>query len=244
MPDGDCICGVAGENDGLVSWMPDIKRFAVAVGLIFTVLLAACGKDGESVATSTTGESFGAAAADYAQSAERALAGTAFEAVAPGAIAGVIVDLCEGFGIGAIPATIGGFDLPASVADQEIIAEVLIVGLVQVCPDRAPVDLTGFYVDAVAGAAESAGALGALDEGGVVRAGGLVCDVLESEPGVEAALLVVVESLFGVALGDVGSLAGSIDGGQGVVAGAVLASATALLCPQHTAAVEAFMESL
>lgn len=227
-----------------MSWMPDVKRFAVAAGLIVALLVAACGKGGESVVTSTTVESFGAAAADYARSAERALAGTAFEAVAPSAIAGAIVDLCGGFGIGAIPAAIGGFDLAASVADQEIIAEVLVVGLVQVCPDRAPVDLTGFYLAAVAGAAESAGALGALDEGGVVRAGPLVCDVLESEAGVEGALLAVVESLFGVAVGDVDSLAGSIDGEQGVVAGAVLASATALLCPQYTTAVESFMESL
>ena len=227
-----------------MSWMPDVKRFAVAAGLIITLLVAACGKDGESVVTSTTVESFGLAATDYARSAERALAGTAFEAVAPGAIVDAIVDLCEGFGVGAIPATIGGFDLAASVADQEIIAEVLVVGVVQVCPDRAAVDITGFYLDAVTGAAESAGALGAFDEGGVVRAGPVVCDALESEAGVEATLLAVVESLFGVIVGDVDSLVGSIDGKQGVVAGAVLASATALLCPQYTAAVEAFMESL
>ncbi len=224
--------------------MPEVRRFVIAVGLIMTVLVAACSSGSEPAITVTTTESFGAAANEYAISAERALAGTVFEQVGPEALAGLVVGLCEGFGIGAIPATVDGIGLAASVGDQEIIAEVLIVGVVQVCPDGAPVDLTGFYLDAVVGTAETAGALGAFDEADVVRAGPVVCDVLKSEAGVEAALLEVVERLFGVAVADIDSLVGSIDDDQGVVAGAVLASATAVLCPQYAAAVEAFMESL
>lgn len=224
--------------------MPEVRRITiVVVGLIMTVLVAAC-SSGSGPAGTVTTESFGAAANEYAISAERALAGTVFEQVGPEALAGLVVGLCEGFGIGAIPATVDGIGLAASVEDQEIIAEVLIVGVVQVCPDRAPVDLTGFYLDAVVGTAETAGALGAFDEGDVVRAGPVVCDVLKSEAGVEAALLEVVERLFGVTVDDVDSLVGSIDDDQGVLTGAVLASATAVLCPQYAAAVEAFMESL
>ncbi len=228
----------------MVPRMPAVRRITiVVVGLIMTVLVAAC-SSGSGPAGIVTTESFGAAANEYAISAERALAGTVFEQVGPEALAGLLVGLCEGFGIGAIPATVDGIGLAASVEDQEIIAEVLIVGVVQVCPERAPVDLTGFYLDAVVGTAETAGALGVFDEGDVVRAGPVVCDVLKSEAGVEAALLEVVERLFGVTVDDVDSLVGSIDDDQGVLTGAVLASATAVLCPQYAAAVEAFMESL
>jgi hypothetical protein len=242
VPDGHRIDGAAGEDHGLVSRMSEVRRFAGASGLVIAVLLGACGGGSESVSTSTTGESFDTAAREYAISAERALAGTTFAQVGPQAIADLVVGLCEGFGIGAIPATIDGIGLAATVDDQEIIAEVLIVGVVQVCPDRAPVDFTGFYLDAVTGTVEAAGASGAFVEGDVVRAGPIVCDVLESQSGVEAALLATVESLFGVVADDVDSL--KIDGNQGVVAGAVLASATAVLCPQYAAAVEGFMESL
>jgi hypothetical protein len=224
--------------------MSEVRRFVFVAGIVITVLVAACSRGSESVATSAPAESFAAAANEYAISAERALAGTAFEQVGPEALAGIVVGLCEGFGIGAIPATVDGIGIAAAVGDQEIIAEVLIVGVVQVCPDRAPVDLTGFFLDAVTGTAEAAGALDAMDEGDVVRSGPVVCAVLESEAGVEAALLSTVDNLFGVAVDDIDSLIGSIDGDQGVVAGAVLASATALLCPQYAAAVEAFMESL
>jgi len=223
--------------------MPEVRRSVIAVGLITIVLVAACSSGSEPPVITTT-ESFSAAANEYAISAERALAGTVFEQMGSEALAGLVVGLCEGFGIGAIPATVDGIELAASVGDQEIIAEVLIVGVVQVCPDRAPVDLTGFYLDAVVGTAEAAGALGAFVEGDVVRAGPAVCDVLKSDAGVEAALLEVVARLFGVAVDDINSLVGSIDDDQGVVAGAALASATAVLCPQYAAAVQAFMESL
>lgn len=224
--------------------VPEVRGFAIASGLIMTVLVAACSSGSEPAVTAATTESFDAAANEYAISAERALAGTVFERLGPGALASLVVGLCEGFGIGAIPATVDGTGLAAPAGDQEIIAEVLIVGVVQVCPELAPVDLTGFYLDAVVGTAETAGALGAFDEGDVVRAGPVVCVVLESEAGVEAALLEVVESLFGVAVDDIDSLIGFIDDDQGVVAGAVLAAATAVLCPQYAVAVEAFMESL
>ena len=71
-----------------------------------------------------------------------------------------------------------------------------------------------------------------------------MCDVLRADAGVEAALLSAIDSLFGVSVGSIDDLVGVIDGDQGLVAGAVLASATAILCPDYAADVETFMAGL
>jgi hypothetical protein len=129
-------------------------------------------------------------------------------------------------------------------SEREILAEVLTTGVTQVCPDRAPVDLTGFYVDAVFGTVEAGGAAAAFDEGDVIRSGPIVCEALTGGAGVEVALLDAIDSLFGVRVTSIDALVGAIDGEQGLVAGAVVASATAILCPEYAADVEAFMAGL
>jgi len=228
-----------------VPGVSDVRRSGVGTGItMLLVLLAACADGAASTSTGTAALSLDRSAAEFAASAERALEGTAFETVGPGAVADLVIGLCEGLGVGAVPATIAGLGIDAPSGDGEILTEVLMVGIAQVCPDRAQVDLTGYYLDAVRGTADAAGSLGAFDEGDVVRAGPIVCARLKSGAGVEAALLTTVVGLFGVEAETVDQLAGLIDADQGVVSGAVLASATALLCPEHAGEVEAFVESL
>ena len=216
----------------------------MARAIVPLLLLSACGGGGGSSSTSSTVVSLEGPAATFAASAERAFDGTAFEALGSDVIADLVVGLCRGLGVGAIPATIDGLDVVAPADDRAILIEVLTVGMVQVCPDRAPVDLTGFYLDAVIAAAQDAEALSALDEGDVIRAGPVACETMRSGAGVEAALLAVVGSLFGVEAESLDDLTAVVTGDQGVVSGAVLASATALLCPEYAGDVDAFMRSL
>ena len=211
--------------------------------LVLALTLAACSSD---VATSASVASADAErlAAEYAVSAERALGGTAFEPLGSDELAGIVVGLCLGFGVGAIPATIDGLDVAAPAGDVAILSEVLVVGVGQVCPERAPLDVIGIYLDAVAGAARDARAEAAFDEAAAVRAAPVVCESLESGAGVEAALLAAVWALFEIDAAGVDDLAGRLDGDQGLIAGAVLGSATALLCPKHVGEVEAFVVGL
>jgi len=214
---------------------------SVARAIAPLLLLAACGGGADPSSTVTTAASLEIPAAAFAVSAQRALDGTAFEVLGPELIADLLIGLCRGLGVGAIPATVDDLDSGASSEDREILVEVLTVGMVQVCPDRAPVDLTGFYVGAVRSAVQDGGALSAFDEGDVIRVGPVACQVLRSGAGVEAALLAVVNSLFGVEAEGLAGLAGLVAADQGLVSGAVLASATALLCPEYAGDVDAFM---
>ena len=221
------------------------RSVAVAVALAF--VLAVCGGDAVPVSTLTTSDPspvLPPRAAVFAASAQRALEGTVFDSLGEDRVADLVIGLCEGLGVGAIGPTIDGLEMSGSATDQDILSEVLTIGMAQVCPDRAPVDLASFYVDAVSGAAEAAGAQGAFDQGDAIRAGPIVCDVLRADAGVEAALLSAIDSLFGVSVGSIDDLVGVIDGDQGLVAGAVLASATAILCPDYAADVETFMAGL
>jgi len=220
-----------------------LSRSAVLGATLTLLLVSACSSDSSPSSTQTIAASAGSAA-EFAASAERALEATVFEDLGTSGIADLVTNLCQGLGVGAIPATIDGLDIDASSADEEIITEVLAVGLSQVCPDRAPIDLAGFYLDAVTTAVQDGSALSALEDGDVIRAGPVVCDALQNGSGVEAALLAVVRDLFAVEANSVDGLSGLMDAEQGLVAGAVLAAATAFLCPEHAGAVEAFMASL
>jgi hypothetical protein len=240
---------VARSNHPLVRRVPEVSRIrrSIAVAGALAIVLGGCGGDATSVSTSTTTDSspvLQPRAAVYAASAQRALDGTVFDNLGEERVADLVVGLCQGLGVGAIGPTIDGLEISGGAVDQDILAEVLTIGMAQVCPDRAPVDLASFYVDAVAGTAESAGAQGAFDEGDVVRAGPIVCDALTADAGVEGALLDTIDSLFGVRAGSLDEVIGVIDGDQGLVAGAVVAAATAILCPEYAADVETFMSGL
>ncbi len=221
-----------------------MRRSRLAAAMLGAFVLAACSGSSGSARTPATVRGLDGLALEFAVSAERALQGTAFEVVSSEAVADLVVGLCKGLGVGAVPATVDGLGIEAQPGDQEILAEILTSGMVQVCGDRAPVDLTGFYLDAVRGAVESSGGVAAFEEDDAIRAGPVVCATLESGLGVEAALLATVASLFGVVVGGADQLADVLDGDQGLVAGAVFASATALICPEFAGAVEAFVESL
>jgi len=208
------------------------------------LLLSACGGGADPSSTVTAAASLESPAEAFAVSAQRALDGTAFEVPGAELIADLVIGLCRGLGVGAIPATVDDLDSAASPEDRAILVEVLTVGMVQVCPDRAPVDLTSFYVGAVRSAVQGGGVLSAFDEGDVIRAAPVACEVLRSGTGVEAALLAVIDSLFGIEAESLDGLSGLVAADQGLVLGAVLASATALLCPEYASDVDAFMGSL
>ena len=218
-------------------------RFTVARAMV-TLLLSACGGGADPSNTGTTVASMDSPAATFAVSAQRALDGTTFEVLGPDVIAELVVNLCRGLGVGAIPATIDDLDRGAPAEDRAILVEVLTVGMVQVCPDRTSVDLTSVYLRAVRSAVRDGGALSAFDEGDVIRAGPVACEALRSGAGVETALLAVVGNLFGVEAESLDDLADVVAADQGLVSGAVFASATALLCPEYADDVDAFMQSL
>ena len=178
----------------------------------------------------------------YAVSALRALEGTAFEVLDSSDLGAVVVDLCEGLGVGAMGVAAADLGIDAPEADVAILLEVLRTGLDQVCEERVVIDLTSIYLATITGAVGDAGAAAAYDEIAVIRAAPVACDRLEADAGAEAALLAVLGVLYGVeadTLEDVG-----IDADQGVVAGAVLAAATALLCPDRLTEIEALVGSL
>jgi hypothetical protein len=184
------------------------------------------------------------AATEYAASALRALEGTAFESLGVAGLSALIEGLCNGLGVGAIGVMAADTGIAASEGDVAIVLEVLRTGLDQVCEDKVVIDLTSIYLGAVAQAASGAGATDAYDEIAAIRAAPVVCDALRSGSGAEVALLGAMETLYGIRAASLEGIAGRVSPEQGVVAGAVLAAATAIVCPEHLSEVELLLESL
>lgn len=181
-------------------------------------------------------------AAAFAATADRALAGTRFDEVPSADLAAALEALCRSGGsfddaLGSAVARLAG--RPGDPADDDVAAEVLASGVVEVCPAR--VGEFDAYLDTVL---DAVGAVG-VDPVGVGAAGWVVCGVLEREGDAERALLRAIETLFDIAAP---SLQAVTDAGltprEGAIAGAVLASAVEHLCPDHRATVVAFIESL
>lgn len=209
---------------------------------VLLVILAACGGK-EATVTTPTAPDTGRAAVAYAASAMRALDGTAFEDLGVEGVAEVVAGLCEGLGVGAIGVAAADTGIEADDADVAIFLEVLRTGLDQVCEEKVVVDLTAIYLRSIQAALGDDGGGPAYDEIALVRAAPVVCRALDSSDA-GTALLEVVFTLYGVDAGSVEGLEGRIDADEGLVAGAALASATALLCPEHLPVVETFMDSL
>lgn len=203
------------------------------------VVLVACGGSGG--ATTTAPSDARSASTAYAVSAMRALEGTPYEQLGVAGIADVITGLCDGLGVGAIGVAAADTGIAADDGDVAIFLEVLRTGLDQVCEEKVVVDLTALYLRSIRSALGDTGVT--FDEIALIRSAPVVCAALEAADA-ETALLAAVFTLYGVDAGSVDGLAGRIDADQGLVAGAVLASATALLCPEHLPAVETLMESL
>lgn len=213
------------------------------VGSLALVLVVAAGCSEAPATTTVAGSPRRNAAVQYATSALRALEGTEFEVLGAAGLGGLVVDLCEGLGVGAIGVAAADTGIDAPDEDVTILLEVLRTGLDQVCPEQVAVDLAAIYLEAVSGAAESAGAIGAFDEIAVIRAAPVVCDTLDSGEGPEEAVQAAVWVLYGVRVDSADGLGARIGEDRGVVTGAVLAAATALVCPEHLGAVESFLEA-
>jgi len=184
-------------------------------------------------------------AQDFASSADRALVGTRFEGVALGSIATAIEALCGSSAPfdTAVFATIAGWDAPdGPAADDQVAVEVLVAGVVEVCPERVGDDaVLERFVSAVREAVEP----DTVDELAVTEAGLLVCDRLDAGAGGEGAVLVAAETLFGVVapsfdeLGEAG-----LDAEDAAVVGATVAAAVEYLCPVYRPSVMEFLEGL
>ncbi|NIR39219.1 MAG: hypothetical protein GWN79_17885, partial [Actinobacteria bacterium] len=161
------------------------------------VFVAACGGGGAAETTVPGSAGYDRPADEYAASAERALVGTAYEGLGVDGIAEVVVDLCEGLGVGAIPATVAGLIPSAPARERTIFDEVLRRGFAQVCSDRVAIDLTPIYVDAVSGAVAEAGAEAAYDEAAVVRVAPVACATFGAGGDGEEALIAVAAALYG-----------------------------------------------
>jgi len=216
-----------------------VRRSLVAI----VALLVACGGGGAASPTTVGGVGeIDRAAAEYASSAMRALDGTAFDVVEASDLSGVIVDLCDGLGVGAMGVAAADTGIVADDADLLIFLEVLRTGLDQVCEDRVVVDFTSIYLDTLDRALAALGIESGYDEVAAIRAAPLVCGQLDAGHGVEGALVAIFGAMFGDSDGVPPAESLPAAGGDvGAVAGAVLASATALLCPEHMGAVETFM---
>lgn len=212
--------------------------------IALVLVLAACGGDAAPATTTGGITALDRAAAQYAASATRAIEGTAFEVLDAGDLADIVVGLCEGLGVGAIGVAAADTGIEAGEADVAIFLEVLRTGLDQVCEERVVVDLTSIYLDTISTAAAGAGAASAFDEIAAIRAAPVVCEELDRGLGGAAAVLAVADVLYGIRAGSLDDLAASLDPAQGTVVGAVLATATALLCPRHLESVEALLGSL
>jgi hypothetical protein len=185
-------------------------------------------------------------AREFAITADRALAGTRFADVPTEAL----VDALEG-----ICASVGGFDeavfaavagLPAGAGDpgdDAVAAEVLVAGVVEVCPGRVgAVDMIALYLESVLSAV---GDTEEVDSFAVMEAGPKVCRVLDEGAGAERSLLRAVEVLFGIVAPSYEDLADTgLTVDQAVVVGATLAAAVEHLCPQHREVIMEYIDGL
>jgi hypothetical protein len=208
------------------------------------ILVTACG--GRAVpATTAAADSREWAAEEFALSADRALDGTRFAEVTPATLAAVVAALCAGTVplVEDVARAIAGIEAPAGPpADGVILTEVLVAGVVEVCPERVAADLSAAYLASVRFTIEQGAGVSVGDEAALTT-GLSACAALDGgDPG--DALVTIAAGLFD-AEGTLDQLlAGAIDGPRGTTAGAVLSSAVTYLCPEHAAGVEEFVAEL
>lgn len=211
-----------------------VLRFAVVV-----LAVTAC-STGTSTPEGDDG-GFGAAAVEFALQADRALDGSRFEDVPAGDLADAIVALCVSGG--SIEAAIAGLPtLPGDPADDLIVREVLLTGLVEVCPTQTEdASVTEAYISSVRTAVQSSGVSVVLDDEPLIAAGTVACASLDAGAGVVGAVLSAAAILFGVERSSMDELDEALDTPQGIAVGATLASAAVYFCPQHQELIDDFV---
>ena len=181
------------------------------------------------------------AAIQFAAEADRALDGSRFAEMPADDLAGAIVSLCASGG--SIEEVIQG--LPAASgdpADDLIIREVIVAGLVQVCPTQTgDASVVEAFLASVRTAIASAGVDLVLDDEPLLAGGTVACASLDAGGGVDGAALSAAAILFGVERSTVVELEGALDDSQGIAVGATLASATIYFCPEHEQIVADFV---
>lgn len=229
--------------------MPDVSGVTRGATAALLVLVVAAGCGGDGVPGPTTDPfSREALAADYGISALRALEGSSFESLDPGDVAGLVIDAC---------ALVDGGETPSSAAarvtadrgsaDIALLAEVVEIGVGDVCSTAPPtaLDLIVAYEASVAATMTAAGLEPPEDPAAALSAGPVVCDALDTGSSPEQAVLAAAGVLFGVTAGSMDGLsAAGVSADDGVLLGAVVGSASAILCGEHRVAMEGFLEEL
>ncbi len=207
------------------------------------MLVAACGGNG--AVTTTMGDSRTRAAEEFALSADRALDGTRFVDLAPASLVAILIDLCGGAGsvTTAVAEAVIGVDSPAGEpGDDAILSEVLLAGVVEICPERAAADVAAAFMASVRFTVDDGAGVAVTDDA-ALTAGLTGCSVLDAGTP-DDAVVTIAAALFGVEATAAELLAGAIDTAQAVTVGAVLASAVAYLCPEHTDRVQDYLGDL
>lgn len=181
------------------------------------------------------------AAIQFAGEADRALDGSRFSEMPAADLADAIVSLCASGG--SIDEVIGGLPAaPGDPADDLIIREVIVAGLVQVCPtETGDASVVDAFLSSVRAAVASAGADLVLDDEQLIAGGTVACASLDAGGGVDGAALSAAAILFGVERSTIEELEVALDDSQGIAVGATLASAAVYFCPEHEQIVADFV---
>ncbi|HUG74324.1 MAG TPA: hypothetical protein VMM81_01420 [Acidimicrobiia bacterium] len=216
------------------------------VAMVVAMVLTACGGAGTGA---TDDIDLRLRSRDFAASAGRALAGTAYERLTPGDLGAAIETVCLStapFDAAVLGAVAGIGVADTTPTDDAVAVEVVVAGVVEVCPERvSPEGLVERYQRVVLDIIGD----GTVDAIIVRDAGPAICSALDaaggSVPTGELGVLVAAESLYGIVAPTFADLpAAGLDPERGSVVGVVLAAAVDYLCPHHVAAVMEFLSSL
>lgn len=215
----------------------------LAALLALALTAGACTDDGVTASTIDP-RSREAAASEYAASAQRALDGTAAEGMTISEVAALVLQACDRVDAGA-GAAVAATEVAASTPDAGLLTEVVAVGVGLVCPDEPPtaIDLIVEYEASVNLALASAGVPLPEDPIGVLQAGPVTCDAFFTGGSAEQALLAAAGTLFAIPSASFDDLR-SLSQEDGLLLGAVVASATAILCPEHESSMREYLEGL
>jgi hypothetical protein len=122
------------------------------------------------------------------------------------------------------------------------VREVLVTGLVQVCPTQTEdASVIDAYLSSVRTAVQTSGVSLVFDDESLIAAGSVACASLDAGAGVDGAVLAAAAILFGVEGSSVAEIEAELDEAQGIAVGAALGSGAVYFCPQHQQTVADFV---